>query len=117
MTRGRPGSAALSAVSLMTTWLVTIWPLADAAAQAGYGQCQDRARSRLDQTLRRDPDNARAIYQAELQRCQNLDAQYQAQQRRDESQREIQQQNQLQQNQLQDQQRLQRARDDAARRH
>jgi hypothetical protein len=94
---------------------VTAWPLADAAAQVGYGQCQDRARSRLDQTFRRDPNNAQAIYQAELQRCQNLDAQNQAQQRRDESQREIQQQNQLQQNQLQEQ-RLQRAREDAARR-
>ncbi|MBV8166354.1 MAG: hypothetical protein JO021_06140 [Alphaproteobacteria bacterium] len=80
---------------------LALLPLGDAAAQIGYGQCQDRARDRLERD-RNNPsvglDSARSRYQSDMQECVRIDAKERA--------RDIQQDDQQRLDQQREQQRL-----------
>lgn len=64
--------------------LCALAPLGDAAAQIGYGQCQDRARDRLERGQKNPTigvDSARRTYQADMQECVRIDARERARDR------------------------------------
>jgi Skp family chaperone for outer membrane proteins len=86
--------------------LLALLPLGDAAAQIGYGQCQDRARDRLDRDQRNPTiglDRARSAYQADMQECVRIDARERARDVQQDDQQRLDQQREQQQR---DQQRL-----------
>jgi hypothetical protein len=92
--------------------LLVFAPLADAAAQIGYGQCQDRARDRLERDQRNPTigrDRARAAYQTDMQECVRIDARERARDVQEDDQRRVDQQREQQRldQQRLDQQRLQ----------
>ena len=92
--------------------LLIVAPLGDAAAQIGYGQCQDRARDRLERDQRSPAiglDRARSAYQTAMQECVRIDAKERAHDVREDDQRRLDQQREQQRldQQRLDQQRLQ----------
>ena len=92
--------------------VVALLPLADAAAQIGYGQCQDRARDRLERDQRNPTigrDRARSAYQTDMQECVRIDAKERARDVQQDDQRHLDQQREQQRldQQRLDQQRLQ----------
>jgi hypothetical protein len=120
--RGRlRGRACVTAAGLTFAAVLALLPLGDAAAQIGYGQCQDRARDRLERDQRNTAvgtDRARSAYQADMQECVRLDARERARDTREDDQHRADQQRQDQQRQdlqRQEQQR-QRQRDEQRRR-
>src|SRR4051794_6805684 len=65
----------MTRIALMA--LLIVVPLSEAAAQIGYGQCQDRARDRLERDQRTATiglDRARSAYQTDMQECVRIDA-------------------------------------------
>ncbi len=86
--------------------LLIVAPLGDAAAQIGYGQCQDRARDRLERDQRSPAiglDRARSAYQTAMQECVRIDAKERARDVQEDDQRRLDQQR-LDQQRLQQQQ-------------
>ena len=70
--------------------LLALAPLGDAAAQIGYGQCQDRARDRLMRNQVNPAigrDRALDAYTADIRDCQRMDAQNRASDTRTDQQR------------------------------
>jgi hypothetical protein len=92
--------------------LLVLAPLGQAAAQIGYGQCQDRARDRLERDQRNPSiglDRARRGYQTDMQECVRIDARERARDVQEDDQRRVDQQREQQRldQQRQEQQRLQ----------
>lgn len=87
--RRRGGPRRARPVALATALVLLAGPAA--AQRLDYGQCQDRAKQRLELAQRTpaiDPERARMAYQADIQGCQSAaarerarDAQQQDQQR------------------------------------
>lgn len=91
-------------------------PMTGAVAQMDYGQCQDRARDRLERGQNNPSigrDRARSTYTADMQECVRMDARERARDVREDDQRRTDQQRQ---EQRLDQQRRDRQRDDRTRR-